>query len=372
VLAERAHGLILPRPIFRTALVLLAAWACLAASVPRALADEPDDEVADLSALSFPSPVGPMRYVPGRGLHIGDTGLTIGGFSTLSFTHDEGGPTRLALDDLSFLIAWNLLPRVRFFSELEVDNLVEVQSSGRSGADARFDAERVYVDLALSDQINLRVGKFLTPVGRWNTIHAEPLVWTTSRPLTTEMGFDQHTTGAMLFGSWFPGSGVVNYSIYGQFVNQLKRKTSDLDPADRSAGARLEYSTTSRELSLGLSYYASTQNDEWQNLFGADGLWRHGPLELWGELIATGSRGPDEPEWGFFLQSALQVVGPLFLVTRYEHFDQRQPEPQVNLIDLGVAYKPLPFIVLKAEYLIADHRAEAEPPGFKSSLAVLF
>lgn len=354
------------------AALALAACAWLAASPPRALADEAADEIADLAVLSFPSPVGPIRYVPGAGLHVGDTRLTIGGYSTLSFTHDEGGPTRLGLDDLSFLISWNPLPRLRFFSELEIENLFEVQDEGRSGADARFNAERVYGDLALSDQINLRVGKFLTPVGRWNVIHAEPLVWTTSRPLATELGFDQHTTGAMLFGSWFGSRGIVNYSIYGQFVNQLGRKPDDFDPADRSGGARLEYSTTDRELSLGLSYYGSVQNGDWQNLFGADGLWRHGPLELSAELIATGSRGPDEAEWGFYTQAVFDVLGPLFLVTRYEHFDQRQPEPQVNLVDLGIAYKPLPYLVLKAEYLIADHPAAAEPPGFKSSVAVLF
>ena len=88
---------------------------------------------------------------------------------------------------------------------------------------ATFVAERLYGDVNASDQVNLRLGKFLTPVGRWNVIHAQPLVWTTSRPLTTLLPFDAHTTGAMLFGSLLPDDTGVTYSVYGQFVNSLDR-----------------------------------------------------------------------------------------------------------------------------------------------------
>jgi hypothetical protein len=44
----------------------------------------------------------------------------------------------------------------------------------------------------------------------------------------------------------------------------------------------------------------------------------------------------------------------------------------VNLIALGVAYRPLPAIVLKAEYLIADRSAPDANQGFKASFATLF
>ena len=44
----------------------------------------------------------------------------------------------------------------------------------------------------------------------------------------------------------------------------------------------------------------------------------------------------------------------------------------VNLIDPGIAWRPLTFLVLKAEYLIEDHPSQESPPGFKSSVAILF
>ena len=77
-------------------------------------------------------------------------------------------------------------------------------------------------------------------------------------------------------------------------------------------------------------------------------------------------------QWGLCLQAVEEVLPRVYLVERYEYFDQPEPEPAVNLGVLGLAYKPWPFVVLKGEYLFADHRAEESPPGVKASFTVLF
>src|SRR5207244_8441115 len=116
----------------------------------------------------------------------------------------------------SLFFIWDPTKRLHLFSELDV-----VEQDEPSAPRRTFQTERLYGDLAALDWLNLRVGKFLTPVGRWNLIHARPLVWTTSRPLVTELPFDRFTTGAMLFGSRFPGTGTLTYSLYGQFTDQF-------------------------------------------------------------------------------------------------------------------------------------------------------
>ncbi|MFQ5666239.1 MAG: hypothetical protein ACE5I7_07375, partial [Candidatus Binatia bacterium] len=241
---------------------------------------------------------------------------------------------------------------------------------GGGTSDADFVLERLYGDLEASDSVNLRVGKFLTPVGRWNVIHAQPLVWTTSRPLATEVAFDRHTTGATLFGSVYPRGGTLTYSLFGQFVDALE-PTREVLPAGRSAGGRLEYSARSG-LSVAATYLASSHHGDWQHLGGLDALWQRGPLELMSEWVFAKGTGELGDAWGGYVQSALEVLPSFYLVDRYEHFDQRAPEPEVNLVVLGAAYKPLPHVILKAEYLIADHPASESPPGFKASLAFLF
>lgn len=352
--------------------LLIAAALGVVLACPPARAQPADAELqSETAAASVTSPLGSLEYTAGRGLRVGHTGLTLGGYGNVNLTRDEGGPARLAFDDLSLFVIADPNPRVHLFSETEFEDLLRVDDHGRGGTvDNRFLVERLYGDVSLTDELHVRVGKFLTPVGRWNVIHAQPLVWTTSRPLVTELPFDNHVTGAMLFGSFFPTAGELNYSLYGQFVNQFERVPQP-QAADRSGGARVEYVTPSG-LSVGSSYQAFARDNLWQHLIGLDTLWQRAPLEVMGEFVYEEAQRDLAAQWGLYLQSVLEVVPRFYLVGRYEHFDERAPQPEVNLVVLGVAYKPTPPIILKAEYLFADHVAQESPPGLKCSFAILF
>jgi len=357
---------------WRTGAVLIAAACVLALRDAAPAGAQPTQGAPGGEATAeLASPIGPLAYTPGRGLRLGDTRVTLGGYANVDLTRDEGGPARLGLDDLAVFVIADPTPRFHLFSELEVEDLVEVDDHGRGGTpDHDFIAERLYGDANLTDELTVRVGKFLTPVGRWNVIHAQPLVWTTSRPLATLLPFDSHVTGAMLYGTFFPSAGAVTYSLYGQFVNQLD-PVRQPQPADRSAGGRLEF-TPGHGASVGASYFAFTDQGDWQHLGGLDTLWQHDPFELMGEFVYEGASASVGDQWGLYLQGVLRVTQRFYLVQRYEHFDQRAPQPEVNLVILGVAYKPTPPMILKAEYLIADHPAVESPPGIKFSFAILF
>ncbi len=329
--------------------------------------------VADETTIcTLPPPLGPLTYAPGRGLHVGNTGLALGGYTNVNLVRDEGAPAQLSWDDLSLFVIWRPLPRLRLFSELEFEDIVDVNDEGEGGtSNNQFTAERLFGDLAISDQLNLRVGKFLTPVGRWNVIHAQPLVWTTSRPLATQLAFDVHTTGAMLFGTFFPGVSSVTYSLYGQFANQLDPGGDDIHPADRAAGARIEYAGGDG-WSVGASYYGSVFNGHWGQLGGLDTLVQRGRVEVMGEAVVEGGSQGLPGQGGLYLQGVFELLPTWFLVGRYEYYDQPVPEPTVNLFLPGLAYKPRPYMVFKLGYLFADHPAQEEPPGFQSSFAILF
>ncbi len=323
---------------------------------------------AAVGTLSAPVPIADLAYTPGRGLRIGDTHVMLGGYGNINLVRDEGSPADLRADDLSLFVIWDPTPRMHFFSEPEFEDIAEVDSRGHGGTvNHTFTVERLYGDLTITDLVQIRVGKFLTPVGRWNVIHAQPLVWTTSRPLATLLPFDPHVTGAMLFGSLFPDASSFTYSLFGQFVNEFDR-VSEAQSADRSAGGRLEY-TDNKFWSLGSSYLSFTRDGHWQHLIGIDGLGQRGPVELMSEAVfEDGGLGA---QWGLYIQNAVELKGSLYAVGRYEHYAPIGSRA-VNLVIPGIAYKPLPYIVLKAEYLIADHPAPESPAGFKSSFAMLF
>jgi hypothetical protein len=354
---------------------VLGRLACLAllfaTSPPAAVAEYLTPvERAETPLFTRASPVGDIAYTPGRGLRVGDTGLSLGGYSSLAFNRDEGERAHIELEDVSLFVVADPFPRLHFFSEIEYEDVLDLDSRGHVGSsDDRLDAERLYADVTVTDALNIRTGIFLTPVGRWNVIHAAPLVWTTSRPLTTEKPFDQNVTGVMLFGSFFPRRSTLTYYVYDQFEEPIEGNP-EFHPAEHSVGARLEL-TGDSSWSVGTSFLAARRGGGWRELGGLDLLWSYARVELMGEMvIADGAELGFE--WGGYLQAAFALTPRLALVDRYEHYDGPPPAPPVNLIAFGLAYRPLPAVVLKAEYLIADRSAPDANQGVKASIATLF
>lgn len=319
---------------------------------------------------SWATPIGPLRYTPGRGLSVGDSGLTLGGYSEVTVNRDEGDRARFGLDDVSLFVIFDPIERLHVFSELEYADIVDLDDHGNiESREESLTVERLYADLGISDAVNVRAGIFLTPVGRWNVIHAAPLVWTTSRPLTTERPFDPNVTGVMLTGSFFPSSGTVTYSLFDQFAGTIEGNP-DFDPAGHSLGGRLQYDAD-RGWSVGASYVAARREGAWRQLGGLDFLWSWRPLEVMGEaVLEAGEDGA--PQWGFYVQPVVAITPRLALVGRYEHYAAPGPPPQVNVMTMGVALQLLPTLVLKTEYQVVDRHTDVAPAGFRASIAVLF
>ena len=361
---------------------LLVVAVVLICASPAAPADNPPSPPAggaQASLLSLPTPIGAVRYTPGHGLRVGDTGLTLAGYGAVDLLHEEGGATTFRVENTDLFVIWDPLARVHLFSEIDMVDQENPHEQRRT-----ILTDRLFGDFAGFDWLNLRVGKFLTPIGRWNQIHARPLVWTTSRPLATTLPFDPYVTGAMLFGSRFPRAGTLTYSLYGQFTNSFDVEPP-AQPMDRGVGGRVEYASFGG-WSVAGSYLAFTAlpgereaggtaaGDErgWRHLAGLDTLWRRGPFELWGELAFQEPAHGSGRQWGFYLQPVTEVLPRIYAIARYEYYKRAAPDPAINIGVLGLAYKPWPFVVLKGEYLFADHRAEQSPPGVKTSFTVLF
>jgi hypothetical protein len=239
-------------------------------------------------------------------------------------------------------------------------------------SDPDLEVDRLYLDLEARDALNVRFGKFLTPIGRWNLAPIEPLVWTTSEPVIVDKVFDKTMTGAMLYGRVFPRGEALSYSLYGTFLDPLDADP-DEPPAKRSAGAHLDWASL-RGWSVGASYWASQRrNGKWNHLGGADLLWQpHARVEVSGEAVFGEGSREDGALWGLYAQTVVETVRTLYLVGRYERFDPPGMERTVNLFDLGFAWVPVPYLRFKADYLIADHLGEFSEPGFRMSLSLLF
>jgi hypothetical protein len=375
-----------PPPALRRALAAIGGWLCVVVGIlspcPSAQAQpaNPFDSAgaSDEPVLSLESPVGPIDYVPGRGLRLGRTGLTVGGFSTLEIDHEEGEPGFLELDGVNVLALWEPVDFFSAFAELEVGDLFSLDlDSGDVESEPSFVVERLYGDLGWNDALNGRLGKFQSPVGIWNLVPAEPFTWTATDPVLVETAFDEHQTGGAVFGSFYPASHTLDYWVYGQFFDPLD--PSETPPqADHGVGGRLRYGSSLGDWAVGASYLSSRFDGRWNYLGGLDGFWQLGSLELQGEFAIVRGDIPDRNLWDVYIQGAYGLgdvcacLRSLHLVGRYEHFEPSKWSRTSNLGDVGVAWIPRSFLILKAGYRFADRQSEEVRRGFFASFSVLF
>jgi hypothetical protein len=312
---------------------------------------------------------------PGPGRALGDSGFFAGGYAAASYRDLEGADPAVTLDSLSLFLWWENDSHWSFFTEIELQDAV-ILRPGDSTVDEAYPAlERFHVDYAWSDALQLRVGKFLTPVGRWNVIHAAPLTWTTSRPLITEATFPTNATGAMVRGIVPVAGRALEWSVYASPGQELFPEPG-LDTFSEAYGLHLNYDVTGT-LQLGLSLVTFEQRFEQelhQELYGLDAFWTWNHIELMSEWAVRSKSGRDtrSDESGFYAQVAAPVRGHLYAVGRYESFNASGDSDGLHFYLGGLAWRVRPGIVLKLEYSTATENSVGAPEGMQSSIAVLF
>ncbi len=316
-------------------------------------------------------------YRLGRGLPLGETGVTVGGYASIKYADLANSPWKAEVSDLSLFLSWDSGGRWRAFSEMEIGEAITANASDISTDSAIFELERTYVDRLGANGVNFRFGKFLTPVGHWNQVHADPLVWTVSRPLTTRAAFANHATGAMLYGDRDFGEGQLDFQLYLDDSNDLdpeKDKRSpplELGAFDNAVGGRLVYHSPDTRWQIGFSavdFKARHLAERWR-IGGLDFLWKANGYELGGELV---TRFDSSGAWSAFLQGVAPIAKRWYLVDRYEEFDQLGFDGHVATNTLGIVFRPKPALSLKLEYVNGNGVAGLSEDGFLASAAVLF
>ena len=313
--------------------------------------------------------------------------LTLGGYSGISFEHHESDSNVVSLDDLSLFISWSPTDHIHVFSELEMENLIS--SQGIASFSESFSLERLYVDFLITDSFTLRLGQFLTPVGRWNTLHASPLVWTTSRPLATKSHFfPSRTNGMMLTQQWIIEGRDLDVSFYIDDSEHLdprqlnRHQTADSEAAFKQAiGMSIRYNIN-HELNLGFSYLAFKKRLEAKNtlnhLFGVDFIWQKEGYEIQMEWAYRHASQQQGDEISGYIQAVVPLGYNFFAVGRYELLTGQHQNFEVNFEGTAhiavpaLVWRPFFPLVLKAEYRFGNNNQQLAPSGFFSSISVLF
>ncbi|MEQ1559991.1 MAG: hypothetical protein ABL933_13765 [Methyloglobulus sp.] len=315
-------------------------------------------------------------YQLGRGYAIGNTGIRLGGYASVHLESLGDVPWSLNVSDASLFVAWDNGSRLRFFSELEVEDSLGAgqQYRGVTTSKADFLIERLYLDYLVNDNLTVRIGKILTPVGQWNLIHADPLVWTATRPVATDNLFSEHVSGIMLHGTVPIGEQSLEYSVYGDYSSTLDPLRAEPPYFDNALGMHLRYNVNDN-LKIGFSYvdFALQGSANIRNhLAGLDIAWAYQRFAVNSEIVyRNNDAAVNNNAWQGYIQGVSPIAEHFYAVGRYEFFDQ--PNQQFGQVGvLGIAYRPRPPLTLKLEYRLGQHNRDLAPDGLFASFSVLF
>lgn len=298
-------------------------------------------------------------------------GFKLGGYSSAGLTAHSDGDTEAALNEVSLILSWSGNSRFSFFSELELERPLTWNEGERvQHDDSYFDLERFYFDYNLTEKINLRAGRFLTPAGRWNLLHAAPLVWTSSRPLATTRIFPISTNGVMLYGAVPLSDQGLEYSIFMETLKDQHRDEDEILFKD-IYGARLN---TTGDFKVGvnlLSFKERVANNPEIKMIGLDFLKYYKDWEFSGEGYQRFYSNGGNAGSGAYLQTVAPLGHDWFAIARLETL-QRPNEGTTDKWLLGAAWRVTPNQILKMEVIGGDDDLPESPKGFLASFAILF
>jgi hypothetical protein len=301
--------------------------------------------------------------------------LVLGGYTSLNLHFLSDKRDALVLDDLAAFVTLRLTDSLRLFAEIELEDALEWDGSRVDTNGHAFSTERLYGEWQPNDWLRLRVGKMLTPIGIWNSIHAAPLVWTTTRPLATTEFFDTGVTGAQADLFHHGRNLELRATAFAQITEHFD------DPGDtrefrEAGGGRLEIAGLNGP-ALGLSYvrfkndsaFVGTPEDTW----GADFLWSLPAVELSSEFALNQAR-TGGTTWSVYFQAVAHGPCNLHPFVRVEHglMEERGERFTRTPVVFGVAWQPMPAMVFKLEGLTGGSRTALGGAGVLTSWSMLF
>lgn len=302
-------------------------------------------------------------------------GFNIGGYTSASLALERNGDASAALNEISLLMNWSGDSRWHFFSELELENPLSWNDDEHFQSDsAHIDLERLYFDYNLSEKINFRVGRFLTPNSRWNLLHAPPLVWTTSQPSVTSRLFPASTNGVMVFGALPFLDSAFEYKVFSEVIEDQEIDDQELE-FNHVYGARFSIKNQS---DIGLSFLSFREEGESASnyhMLGLDFITHIKGIEFSGEAFQRLNTRNKDGGSGAYLQTAvpLNTVGlnNWHWITRIETL-QRSNEGSYERWLLGATWRVKPRHLFKVEFTGGSGEQPNSPRGFLTSYALFF
>jgi hypothetical protein len=372
------------------------------------------DEVQYKSAYGL-GPAASKVYQVGKG-------LSIGGYGEANYqatAGDEKAKTDNAdLERLVLYAGYKFTDNILFNSEIEFEH-ASVEGGGNGNGDVSV--EFAALDFFIDPMANIRAGMVLLPMGFINQIHEPPFYFGNNRPEVERRIIPStwREIGVGLFGELLPNLTYTTYVVNGMNaanfnadgIRSGRQKGAQAKAEDLAFVGRLDYApSVIPGLSFGGSAYlgnsgqnqnfANQQVDAFTQLYEGHVQWKFRGLEFralgsWGHIDDAGilsaqnkqTIGSENYGWytevGYdilplLMPNTSQYLAPFF---RYEQMDTIASAPigftddeskDRKIYQFGLQYKPIPNVVVKADYRNFNAKKGSLPDDFNLGFGFIF
>ena len=315
-----------------------------------------------------------QEYSLGNGFHIPATSAYVGGyFSTEYMNRAKAHQDYYKIDDVA-LLGYGSYKKISYLVEFEAADFYtkELTNGGQSHLNSDMHAERLYIDYSISEQYQLRVGKFSSPIGYWNLTPINVLRDTTSNPVMSSIIFPKQTTGIDLSYEYL-NTHETKADILIQNSDDIDKKYNAIK-VDRHYGVGIEINSDYTSLKFNSGYFRSeTPLYHDQNFYYgvASFLFDNDTLKVSGEIATQFSDTKSIIPYALYLQSVYTLWEKHYAIVRLESYkiEETTQAQKDNISIFAYTYRPIYPVALKAEYQI---HSDTKQNQFIASFSVLF
>lgn len=296
--------------------------------------------------------------------------MTVGGYFSTEYEKSEDDH-KLVVDDLALLVYGEFASRFSYLLELESIDVYTADFEN-DDRDTNFPPtiERLYIDYKLSDNLSVRAGKQITPIGYWNLQPINVLRETTSNPRYSRQMFPKFLTGLDFYG-YAPFADDLVYHVYLQNGRDMDEANINLT-TDRHTGISLE-KTLSAGWKLGgaIGRFKETSGITSRYL-QLNSRFDSNAFSLIAEGILNQESIPgaaDDEARAFYLQGEYRYRPRHAVITRLEYYHDSQGAAVERIGVLGYSYRPRFPVSMKIEY---QWHSDSRLDQVLSSFSVLF
>ena len=307
-------------------------------------------------------PLFAQEYKLGRGLSLyegNDLELILGGHLSLQAQSDHPNnndiQNSMGIENAGVMMYGSYTQYFSFLVEYGNEDLYRYQNSKSYSQGPEF--RRFYADFHLYDALNIKLGRFLTPIGIYNPTYINALRWSNIRPLVAQEFFPDIITGAQVHGTI---ASSVSYTVFTQLQDDEEVSISHL-PISEFTGGELQYlfGTNSR-LAINYGKFRSDTFREICTFGGANALIELGENEFSTELLYKKGKwsNPEAKinwwnDFSWYTQYVQNIVEDHYLTFRVGQKIRKSADVESwnesNGI-LGYVYRPNSALSYKVEY----------------------